>query len=361
MPVELPVECRQLVRDQEGVLGIAQASDAGASIETMKNQLRRGRWQRLQRGVYATFTGSPTRRADLWAALLRAGPDAILSHQSAAELYGLLNERSPAIYVAVPHGSNPVRHGKIPGVTVHRSRSIARSRHPVLTPPRTRVEDTVLDLIECARSFDEAYDWICRAVGRRRTTTERIREAMDARPRVRWRRDIELALGDTGEGALSLLELRYVRGVERPHGLPAAKRQARIGQETGNRYLDNLYEEYRACVEVDGAAAHPEDEQWRDKRRDRWNSVHEKIETIRIGFLDLRDQRSQCETAADVVTWLRGRGSPAGHPCARPDCPVSLLGVLSGDIAPKGHPIMVGSWGAGRAWRLCRLPCAGRG
>ena len=106
---------------------------------------------------------------------------------------------------------------------------------------------------------------------------------MDARPRMRWRRDIEFALGDASEGVMSLLELRYVRGIERPHGLPTAKRQVRISQQDGSKYLDNFYEEYRACVELDGAAAHPEDEQWRDKHRDRWNSVHEKIETIRVG------------------------------------------------------------------------------
>ena len=312
----------QVLRDQDGVLDAAQASAAGITLESLKNQLRYGRWQRVHRGVYAAFSGAPTRRAELWAALLRAGPDAILSHQTAAELYGLLDGQCPVIHVTVPHDSNPARCGRISGVVVHRSRSTSRSRHPVLTPPRTRVEDTVLDLIECARSFDEAYDWICRAIGRRRTTPERIRKAMDSRPRMRWRRDVELALGDASEGALSLLELRYVRGVERPHGLPAAKRQARVRQQTGNRYLDNLYEEYRACVEVDGTAAHPEDEQWRDKRRDRWNSVHEKIETIRVGFRDLRDQRSRCETAADVTKWLSGRGPAVGHACSRPDCPL---------------------------------------
>lgn len=74
MPVELPVECRQLVRDQDGVLGIAQASEAGMPAETMKNQFRSGRWQRMQRGVYGTFSGTPTRLAELWAALIRAGP-----------------------------------------------------------------------------------------------------------------------------------------------------------------------------------------------------------------------------------------------------------------------------------------------
>jgi len=192
-----------------------------------------------------------------------------------------------------------------------------------MTPPCTRIEHTVLDLIEASANFDEAYDWICRAIGRRRTTAGRLRAAMDARLKMRWRRDIELALGDAGEGALSLLELRYVRGVERPHGLPAAKRQARVKQETGNRYLDNLYEEYRACVELDGTAAHPQDEQWRDKDRDRWNAVHEKIDTIRVGFPGLRDQRSQCETAAEVAKWLSSRGPETGHPCRRALCPLS--------------------------------------
>lgn len=84
-----------------------------------------------------------------------------------------------------------------------------------MTPPCTRIEHTVLDLIEAAGSFDEAYDWICRAAGRRRTTAERIRATMDARPKMRWRRDIQLGLGDARDGVLSLLELRYARGVER--------------------------------------------------------------------------------------------------------------------------------------------------
>jgi hypothetical protein len=48
-----------------------------------------------------------------------------------------------------------------------------------------------------------------------------------------------------------------VHGVERAHGLPPARRQARRRHGSGNRYLDNLYEEYGLCVELDGNAAHP--------------------------------------------------------------------------------------------------------
>ena len=57
------------------------------------------------------------------------------------------------------------------------------------------------------------------------------------------------AMGDAGEGALSLLEYRYVHGVERPHGLS-------VGSPTGEdqtgvpvtEYLDNLYAEYEGLL-----------------------------------------------------------------------------------------------------------------
>jgi hypothetical protein len=321
MATELPRECVRLVQQQEGVISYRQALQVGMSSKGVRHQVRTGRWQPMHRGVYAAFTGSPGRLAELWGVLLRLGPNAVLSHQTAAELHGLINGPSPVIHVTVRQDGNPRRYGKLPGVVIHRSRAIERIRHPALTPSRTRVEETVLDLIESAQNFDEAYDWICRAVGRRRTTVSRIRAAMDARPRMRWRQDIELALGYAEGGALSVLELRYVRGVESPHGLPAAIRQVRVRQATGNRYLDNLYEQYRACVELDGTAAHPEDEQWLDKDRDRWNAVHARIETIRIGVPGLLNRERQCQTAADVAKWLSDRGPKVGHPCGE-GCPV---------------------------------------
>jgi hypothetical protein len=257
MSVELSRECLRLLNRQDRVLAIGQALEVGLTAEWIRNQVRYGRWQVMHRGVYAAFTGPAPRGAELWGALLRAGPDA---------------------------------------------------------------------------DFDHAYDWICRAIGRRLTTADRLLAALNARCRFRWRHDIELALGYAKAGALSVLELRYVRGVEEPHGLPTALRQVRVRQATGSRYLDNLYERYRACVEIDGSAAHPEDEQWRDKNRDRWNSVHELVETIRIGVPGLVNPQRQCETAAEVSAWLSSRDTPVGHPCPNPDCPVPPLCVPSGDI-----------------------------
>jgi len=243
MPSDMNDRSIDLLALQGGAVARRQAARADIAPYTIRSRVRSGRWQRLQRGVYATFSGEPTRETALWAALLRAGPGAVLSHQTAAERHGLTDEPSSLIVITVPLSRTPTR-AKIPGILIHRSDAILRTRHPAMLPPCIRVEDTVLDLIEIAATFDDAYAWICRAIGRRRTTAERIRQAMDARKKMRWRRELILALGDAGEGVLSVLEYRYVHRVERPHGLPAAQRQVRIRQRTGNKYLDNLYQEY---------------------------------------------------------------------------------------------------------------------
>jgi very-short-patch-repair endonuclease len=324
MPTDMPPQVHELLATQGKTIASRQGPGAGVDPRVIRGRADSGRWQRLQRGVYAAFSGAPSRETMLWAALLRAGPDAVLSHQTAAERHGLIDEPSPVIIITVPASRHPAQ-VKVAGVIVHRSDAILRTRHPAMRPPCTRVEDTVLDLIQVASTFDDAYAWICRAVGRRRTTAERIRTAMNSRKKMRWRRELTAALADAEDGALSLLEYRYVRRLERPHGLPSAHRQARIRQHTGNKYLDNLYEEYGVCVELDGTAAHSEDEQWRDKRRDNVN-LADGIVTLRFGFPELGDHR--CESAAYVAAVLRSHGwTAAPRPCPRPAC--ALEGWIS--------------------------------
>lgn len=163
----------------------------------------RGNPRELQHGVYVTFTGPPGRDAELWAVALRAGPRGALSHWTAAELYGLVKQRTGLVHVTVPVGE---RRTTIRGAAVHYSRSLDLTRHPALLPPRTRVEDTVLDLTQVSASRDEAFDWICRAVGNRLTTADRLLQALGARRRVRGRTDLLIALGDVADGARSVLE-----------------------------------------------------------------------------------------------------------------------------------------------------------
>jgi hypothetical protein len=326
MTIVLSADCQSLINRQGGVLSCSQAADNEVDPDRLKSRLRYGDWQRLQRGVYASHTGTPSRAAELWAALLRCGEDAVLSHYTAAERHGLLKGKSQSIHVAVPARLDPARYGKIPGLVIHRSDAIVGTCHPAMTPRCTRVEDTVLDILKITRGFDAKYAWVCKAIGGRRTTADRILATLAERTRYPGRRDVQLILGFASEGIMSWLELQWVNGVERPHGLPAARRQVRVAQETGSKYLDNLYEDYRLCVELDGRAAHPESEQGRDKDRDRWNLVHGKIVTMRFETRHMRDAEHQCLAAAEVARYLSGhrmlhQGEPIGRPCS-PICPV---------------------------------------
>ena len=318
---------------QAQVASRQQALHTGLTTEMVRRRLALGRWRRLQRGAYATFSGPTPRQAELWAALLRAGPGAALSHQTAAELHGLADQRSEQIHVTVPTARNPARYGKIPGVVVHRSGRIEAARHPVLSPPRTRVEETVLDLVETARDFDEAFAWICRAVGRRRTTVPLLRAAVAARKKMRWRTEVTAALAEVAEGIHSLLEHRYVTGVERAHGLPRATRQARRRHGARTTYIDNLYSEYGVCVEVDGTTAHPADERWNDVRRDNANTARGSA-TLRFGWPEITQHR--CESAMLVSSTLRDRGWQGNPLSCSSACPAGELLLLALVAAAEG-------------------------
>jgi hypothetical protein len=293
------------VQYQAGVVSRQQALDAGFTEKAIECRLRSGAWRRLYLGVYATFTGDLSRDARLWAAVLWAGPGVVLSHETAAEIQHLTDKPSLRIHISVPEEQHPGRRKKTRGVVIHRSRGLVAEWQPPWHLPRTTVEDTVLDLIAAARTFDDAYGWISAAVGRRLTTPELLEKALATRSRMRWRGWVTAALQDAADGVHSPLERRYVRGVERAHGLPPARRQARRRHGSGNRYLDNLYEPFGLCVELDGNAAHPAEGRWRDIRRDNAN-LAQGARTLRYGWPDVTEYR--CRTAAEIAEVLRIQG-----------------------------------------------------
>jgi putative AbiEi antitoxin of type IV toxin-antitoxin system len=316
MPYQLPETLLQIAELQSGVISRQQAIDGGLPAATIDNLASSGRWMTLRRGVYSIYSGEPSREAALWAALLRIGPDAVLSHQTAAELQGLYDCPSTLIHVTLSQ-SRRVR--PLPDVALHRSTRLEMARHPSQLPYRTRIEETVLDLAHQAASFDPAFNVVCAACQRRLTTADKLRAAMMLRARMRWRTDLQHALSEIGAGAHSLLEYRYVRHVEAPHKLPRARRQATV--VVGNRrfYLDNLYDGYSLGVELDGREAHPDDRRWLDVKRDNATATLG-ILILRYGWADVTVRR--CATAIEVGTVLGTRGwTGAVRPCG-PHCPV---------------------------------------
>jgi very-short-patch-repair endonuclease len=326
---ERSLRWRSRLQAQSGVVSWEQARDAGLTGRAIDWRLSSGSWQRLYRGVYATFTGDVSRAGNLWAAVLCLGPGAVLSHETAAEIHGLIDKPIGPIHLSVPARRHPGRHQEIRGVTIHRSRCLVPEWQPPWQLPRTTVQDTVLDLVIAARTADDAYGWISAAIGRRLTTAETLSKALTARSRIRGRAWITAALEDAVDGVHSPLERRYVHGVERAHGLPKARRQARRRHGSGTRYLDNLYEDYGVCVELDGAAAHPAEGRWRDTRRDNAN-LAQGTQTLRYGWPDATEHR--CRTAAEIAEVLRRRGWRGTLRLCGPECRARPLSWVASHV-----------------------------
>ncbi len=159
MESELPSALRYLAGQQNGVVSRSQAIRAGLSTDMIKFRLRSGRWRLMHRGVYATFTGVPGRRARLWAAVLSAGPGAMLSYHTAAELQGLADKLANPIHVTVPHE----RHVLVAkGVRLHRSARAVEALQADTYPPRTRLlgpngagKTTTVEILEGFRHRDQ--------------------------------------------------------------------------------------------------------------------------------------------------------------------------------------------------------------
>jgi len=304
---------------QCGVVAKAQARQAGLSAKAVRHQLRSGRWRYARRGVYATFTGELPREARLWAAIWRAGPGAMLSHETAAEVQGMVDKPSAKINITVPWRRRPAQKKPIQGVVIHRSDQSRPQHLPPWELPRTRIEDTVLDLVAAARSFDQAYSWVSRATSRQLTTAAMLRAALAERSRIRWRTWLTDTLADAADGVQSPLELRYARDVERAHGLPRARRQARREIAGKAHYKDNWYPEFRVCVEIDGPSYHQNEQVSSDKRRDNRNLAEDDTRTFRFGPVEVTELA--CESAAMVAATLRRNGwHGKPRPCRRTTC-----------------------------------------
>ena len=320
MNSELPPTLRNLVRYQSGVVSRSQAIRTGLSTDMIKFRLRSGRWESIHRGVYATFTGVPGRNALLWAAVLASGPGAAISHETAAELHGLIDKGKTIgpVHVTVPHERRVTSVSE--GISLHRSGRAVESVQGHANPPRTKIEETVLDLTQTAKTFDDVCGWVTRAFARDLTDETRLREAMSARTKLRWRADLHELIVAADGGDHSVLEFRYHRDVERAHGLPEPDRQVPFAGPGGRRgRRDRVYKRYAVVVELDGRLAHPAEHQWRDKTRDNAAAVDGQ-QTLRYGWAQVKWEA--CATAVEVAKVLRRHGwDGRPRPCS-PGCPV---------------------------------------
>lgn len=111
-----------LLSIQHGIVDRGQALRAGFTRRQIEYRLSSGTWRSVYQGIYVTFSGPLPRAARLWAAIRWAGDGAMVSHQTAAEVHGIIDKPlDGVIHVTVPLHRRPAQHKPIPGIVVHRS------------------------------------------------------------------------------------------------------------------------------------------------------------------------------------------------------------------------------------------------
>ncbi len=320
-------EKHKILHFQKQMISAVQARAVGISRGDIRWQVERGHWQTVYRGVYATFSGELTWEARLWAVILRMGDGAALSHETAAEFWEFgkagMGRPNPAgkVHVTIPGKANPTRFTDLPDVVVHRNANWTGYKERLLSLPYVPLVHTVLDLVDSARTLDDAYAWLSRAITRNRATPAMISAALPARKKMARRTWLKDALTDVSDGVHFPLERRWVRDVERAHGLPGASRQSRRDGADGTRYLDNFYEAFNLAVELDGLAFHPSEDLDKDRRRDNETKIATRADTLRYGFKEVANR--PCEQAEQFARALIARDWSAQtlKPCG-PTCPV---------------------------------------
>jgi predicted transcriptional regulator of viral defense system len=136
---------------QSGVVTLGQLEGLGFSRRAVQQRERAGRLHRVHQGIYSLTPGAMMERGAFMAAVLACGPDAVLSHRSAAYLWGLVDEWDLPIDVTAPN-----RRGRSPvGVAAHRDGSLRPVDKTVrFGIPCTSLARTLLDHAGVAQEWE---------------------------------------------------------------------------------------------------------------------------------------------------------------------------------------------------------------
>ncbi|PKQ15171.1 MAG: hypothetical protein CVT67_10945 [Actinobacteria bacterium HGW-Actinobacteria-7] len=96
---------------QAGYFTTAQAKRAGYSRGLVAHHAKSGTFVRVRAGVYRLLRFPGSAREDLYIAWLEAGPRAVVSHDSALELYGLSDLLPAETHLTLPRTSSRRRSG----------------------------------------------------------------------------------------------------------------------------------------------------------------------------------------------------------------------------------------------------------
>lgn len=252
---------------QHGVVGRRQLLELGLGREAIEVRLRAGRLHRLHAGVYAVGHRLVSREGRWMAAVLAGGKGAVLSHRSAATLWGIQRVAREAVEITTPRASRSrgalQRHcGDL------RSDEMAiRRRIPVTTASRTLLDLAAVvppDALELALREAEV-----RCLPLRPS----LDELLARHPRRRGVGSLRACLRRLGRlppgRRRSRIEDRFLAFVAR-FDLPRPAVNVLLELETRVIEADCLWREPRLIVELDGHESHGTRAAFEsDRKRDR--------------------------------------------------------------------------------------------
>lgn len=293
-----------LAGKQHGVAAHWQLRKLGFSPGQTRGLVKRGHLHRLHRGVYAVGHRRLTTRGRWMAAVLSAGPDAVLSHRAAIALWDLRPVPSGPIDVTVP-GRRRKSHA---GVRIHNVRALHPDDRTVTDGiPVTSPHRALLDYAEVAQ-FQQLR--LALDAGDRRDLLDG-REFEALYDRARGRRGVKplkaavAELRGSAPWTQSELERRFLALI-RERGLPEPQTNVFVH----GFLVDVWWAHARLVVELDGYEFH--------KGRRKFNSDRvqdTKLQLANCMSIRVTQARIELNPEAlmdDVVRGLRRLNAPGG-------------------------------------------------
>jgi predicted transcriptional regulator of viral defense system len=253
---DLPLEAviARLAQRQHGVVALGQLLALGVSASAVRNRAADGRLHRIHRGVYAVRHPGLTVRGRWMAATLAYGPTALLSHRSAAKLWGIHDGAGAQTDITLPTRSVRARSG----IEVHTSLTLTdadKASHDGI--PSTSLARTLVDLGDVAsrRTVERAIN---QAEILRLFDLRAVEDALARAGRRRGAGLLRSVLAEyTGPRLTSEeLEERFLL-LCRAASLPEPEVNAWIALQDGVAYkADFLWREQRLVAETDGYRFH---------------------------------------------------------------------------------------------------------
>lgn len=251
----------RLSREQNGAISVEQLRAAGLTRNAIATRVKRGSLIPHCRGVYIVGDPELLPLARESAALLSLGPNATLSHRSAAAIWGLAQSDPSMVDVTVVATNRRAR----PGLRLHRVRRLdghditSHSTLRLTSPARTLVDFAAqANTSELAQAFGEAR-------AKRLLTDASLDAALLRAPRNhRGAAIVKSTLREGGTYDRSKAE-RLMRKHLKAAGLP----QPRANVLLDGQLADFLWPDHKLIVEVDGYQGHGNRRAFEaDRRRD---------------------------------------------------------------------------------------------